>query len=138
MRILISNTPLMYRESLALAVHRHNPDFEVMITDPESLNGEAERFEPHALVRDDEGVETGAPDGVVCWIGIIIDDHLKARVNEVQDFLVDRERRGRPARGPDAWDRTRRDDFARLQFRGGSSALLAALRARLRLARRGE
>lgn len=81
MRILISNTPLMYRESLALAVHRHNPDFEVMITDPESLNGEAERFEPHALVRDDDGVETGSPDGVVCWIGIMIDDHLKARVS---------------------------------------------------------
>jgi hypothetical protein len=23
----------------------------------------------------------GAPEGVVCWIGIIIDDHLKARIS---------------------------------------------------------
>ena len=61
MRILIANTPLMYRESLALAVHRHNPDFEVMIADPASLDEEAERFGPHALVRDD-GIEVGSPD----------------------------------------------------------------------------
>ena len=81
MRILIANTPLMYRESLALAIHRHNPDFEVMIADPASLDGEAERFGPHALVRDDDGIEEGSPDGVVCWVGIIIDDHLKARIS---------------------------------------------------------
>jgi hypothetical protein len=41
MRILIANTPLMYRESLALAIHRNNPNFEVMIADPGSLDGEA-------------------------------------------------------------------------------------------------
>ena len=81
MRILIANTPLMYRESLALAVHRHNPDFEVMIADPASLDWETERFGPHALVRDDDGIEVGSPDGVVCWVGIIIDDHLKARIS---------------------------------------------------------
>ena len=81
MRILIANTPLMYRESLALAVHRHNPHFRVMIAEPASLDGEATRFAPHALVRDDDGSEVGAPEGVVCWIGIIIDDHLKARIS---------------------------------------------------------
>ena len=81
MRVLIANTPLMYRESLALAILRHNPDFEVMIADPESLDGEADRFRPHALVRDDDGIEIGAPDGVVLWVGIMIDDHLKARIS---------------------------------------------------------
>jgi hypothetical protein len=81
MRILIANTPLMYRESLALAVHRHNPEFEVMIADPASMDGEAERFGPHALVRDDDGIEVPSPDGVMCWVGIIIDDHLKARTS---------------------------------------------------------
>ena len=53
MRILVANTPLMYRESLAMAIHRHNPDFEVMMADPASIDGEAERFGPHVLVRDD-------------------------------------------------------------------------------------
>lgn len=81
MRILIANTPLMYRETLALAIHRHNPDFEVMIAAPETLDGEAARFGPQVLVRDDNGVDIGAPDGVVCWIGIMIDDHLKARIS---------------------------------------------------------
>jgi hypothetical protein len=60
MRILIANTPLMYRESLALAVHRHNPDFEVMIADPASMDGEAERFGPHALIRDDDRIEVAS------------------------------------------------------------------------------
>ena len=81
MRILIANTPLMYRESLALAVHRHNPEFEVMIADPASMDGEAERFGPHTLIRDDDGIDEASPDGVVCWVGIIIDDHLKARIS---------------------------------------------------------
>jgi hypothetical protein len=34
----------------------------------------AERFGPHALIRDDDGIEAASPDGVVCWVGIIIDD----------------------------------------------------------------
>jgi hypothetical protein len=81
MRILIANTPLMYRESLAMAIHRHNPNFEVMIADPVSMEGEATRFAPHTLVRDDDGIEVGSPDGVVCWVGIMIDNHLKARIS---------------------------------------------------------
>ncbi len=81
MRILVANTPLMYRESLALAIHRHNPDFEVMIADPATMDGEAERFGPHTLIRDDDGIEVASPDGVVCWVGIMIDDHLKARIS---------------------------------------------------------
>ena len=81
MRILIANTPLMYRESLALAIHQHSPDFEVMIADPASLDGEADRFGPHTLIRDDDGIEIASPEGVVCWVGIIIDDHLKARIS---------------------------------------------------------
>jgi len=81
MRILIANTPLMYREILALAIHRHDPDFEVMIADPATMDGEAERFAPHALVRDDDGIEVASPDGVVCWVGVIIDDHLKVRIS---------------------------------------------------------
>ncbi len=81
MRILVANTPLMYRESLALAIHRHNPDFEVIIADPTTMDGEAERFGPHTLIRDDDGIEVASPDGVVCWVGIMIDDHLKARIS---------------------------------------------------------
>jgi hypothetical protein len=95
-RILVANTPLMYRETLALTIHRHNPDFEVMIADPAFIDGEAERFGPQALIRDDDGAEIGAPDGVVLWVWISIDgDHLDARigadgkVSEIHDVESD-------------------------------------------------
>lgn len=95
MRILVANTPLMYRETLALAILQHNPDFEVMIADPAVMDGEAERFAPNVLVRDDDGIQVSSPDGVVCWVGIIIDNHLKARisvngqVSEIHDVSID-------------------------------------------------
>jgi hypothetical protein len=79
-KILVANSPRMYRESLALSLLRERPGFEVLITDPENLDGKVGRISPHVLVRDDDGVETGAPDGVVCWVGIAIDDHLNARI----------------------------------------------------------
>ena len=80
MRIVIANSPRMYRESLAISIVRDRPDFEVMIVPPHELDGQVERFEPHAFVRDDDGVETDAPDGVLMWVGIMIDDHLNARI----------------------------------------------------------
>lgn len=81
MRVLVANTPLMYRESLALSIQRARPNFEVLLASPEKLNGEVESLAPHALVRDDDGVDTWSPGGVVCWVGIIIDDHLNARIS---------------------------------------------------------
>jgi hypothetical protein len=33
------------------------------------------------LVRDDDGIVEGSPDGVVCWVGVIIDNHLQARIS---------------------------------------------------------
>jgi hypothetical protein len=80
-RVLVANTPLMYRESLALSIERARPNFEVLLAEPEKLNGEVESLAPHALVRDDDGIDTWSPDGVVCWVGIIIDDHLNARIS---------------------------------------------------------
>ena len=52
-RILIMVSPLMYREALALAIHQRHSDFEVLLGAPESLDGEAESFRPHLLVRND-------------------------------------------------------------------------------------
>jgi len=71
----------MYRESLALSIQRERPNFEVRLAAPADLDGAVERFAPHALVRDDDGVERWSPDGVICWAGIIIDNHLNARIS---------------------------------------------------------
>lgn len=95
MRILVANTPRMYRESLALSIQRLRPDFEVLLAAPEELVGKVEHLAPHALVRDDDGVETWSPDGVICWAGIIIDNHLNARlsvngrISEIHDVSLE-------------------------------------------------
>lgn len=80
MRIVIANSPRMYRESLAISILREHPDFKVMIVPPQELDGQVKRFKPHVFVRDDDGADTDAPDGVLLWIGIMIDDHLNARI----------------------------------------------------------
>jgi hypothetical protein len=81
-RILIANTPRMYREFLALSIQRERSNFEVLLATPEDLDeDEVERLAPHAIVRDDDGVERWSIDGVVCWAGIILDDNLNARIS---------------------------------------------------------
>ena len=95
MRVLVANSPRMYRESLALSIQRTRPNFEVLIANPENLDGRVEGLAAHALVRDDDGVQTESPDGVVCWVGIIINDHLNARISvngkisEIHDVSLD-------------------------------------------------
>src|SRR5215212_2250984 len=58
-RILLTISPRMYREALALCIHRHRPDFDVLLAPPWSLDGRSERFGPHVLVQDAE--EAGLP-----------------------------------------------------------------------------
>lgn len=73
MRILVTISPRLYREAIALVIHRHRPDYEVLLAPPDSLDGEAERFGPHALVQDanEEGLPPGVPDGVVCHVQVL-------------------------------------------------------------------
>ena len=53
----------------------------MLIANPGKLDGQVESLAPHALVRDDDGLRTESPDGVVSWVGIIIDNHLSARIS---------------------------------------------------------
>ena len=72
-RILVTTSPRLYREAIALSIHRHRPDFEVLLAPTDSLDGEAERFAPHALVQDadEEGLPPGVPDSVVCRVRVL-------------------------------------------------------------------
>ena len=50
--------PGMYRESLALSLHRNRPHFEVMLAPDASPDGQAGVLRPHLLVRNDtDGVD---------------------------------------------------------------------------------
>jgi hypothetical protein len=96
-RILVTITPRMYREVLALSIHRRSPDYEVLLAPPELLDGEAGRFGPHVLVQDVEeaGALLGLPDGVLCRIRILKTERIDAIIeldgttSEVRDASLE-------------------------------------------------
>jgi hypothetical protein len=63
---------------LALSLHQHRADAEVLISPPEALNVEIGRFKPHLVVCS-EGAVPDIPSGVVCRVEIIFSDRLDAR-----------------------------------------------------------
>ena len=79
MRILVAVKPRVYREVLALSLHQHRPDAEVLISPPEDLDGEVERFKPHLLVCS-EGAVQDIPPGVLCRVEIMFSNGLDARI----------------------------------------------------------
>ena len=99
-RILITITPRLYREVLALSIHRRRPDFEVLLVPPgapRDLDGEAARFEPHVLVQDAEvaGLPPKVPYSVVCRVRILLTDRIDATIkldgtiSELRDASLD-------------------------------------------------
>lgn len=97
MRILITITPRMYREVLALSIHRRRPGFEVLLAPPWTLDRRTERFWPHVLVQNYEeaGLPLGLPDGVVCRIRLLKTDRIDAAIevggvaSEVHDVCLE-------------------------------------------------
>ncbi len=79
MRILVAVKPRVYREVLALSLHQHRPDAEVLISPPEALDKEVGRFRPHLLVCS-EGAVQDIPPGVLCRVEIMFSDGLDARI----------------------------------------------------------
>ena len=81
-RILITITPRLYREVLALSIQRHHPHFEVLLAPPGNLDGEAARFEPHVFVQDadDAGLPPALAEGVVCRVRILKTDRIDATI----------------------------------------------------------
>jgi hypothetical protein len=95
-RILVAVEPRMYREVIALSLHQHRPDAEVLKCPPESLDQEIGRFGPHLLVLDDNG--STAPDGlseVLYRVEILLGVSMDARISvdgqarEVKDICTE-------------------------------------------------
>jgi hypothetical protein len=96
LRVLITISPRLYREALALSVYRHRPDLEVRIAPPEALTEETTRFRPHLLVRNDnDGVEREVLAEIPYRIEVLYSDSMNARISahgdvtEVQDIAMD-------------------------------------------------
>jgi hypothetical protein len=97
-RILVTVSPRMYREAIALSIRSRRPDFEVLIAPPWPLDGRAERFGPHVLVQDAD--EAGLPPalaggGVACRVRVLVADRVHATiemdgtVSEVRDACLE-------------------------------------------------
>jgi hypothetical protein len=98
MRILLTISPRLYRETLALCIHGRRPDFEVLLAPPWPLDGRAERFRPHVLVQDadEAGLPPALAGGVVCRVRILkktdrIDATIEVdgRISEVRDACLE-------------------------------------------------
>jgi len=97
MRILVTLSPLMYREALALSIRSRRPDFEVLIAPPWPLDGRAEAFGPHVLVHDAEeaGLPPAVAGGVLCRVRVRLADRLHATIEmdgqatEVRDACLE-------------------------------------------------
>ena len=79
MRILVAVKPRVYREVLALSLHQHRPDAEVLISPPEALDGEVGRFKLHLLVCS-EGAMPDMPPSVLCRVEVMFSNGLDARI----------------------------------------------------------
>jgi hypothetical protein len=95
-RILVALEKRMYREVIALSLHQHRPNAEVLLCPPEVLDRETGRFEPHLVVLDDN--DGAAPDGVsgaLSRVEILLGASMDARIGvdgqarEVKDICME-------------------------------------------------
>lgn len=91
-RILVTVSPLMYREVIALSIHDRRPGSEVLIAPPRPTDRRTEGFAPHVLVHDAE--EAGPPRtlaaDLVCRMRVRVAGRVDATVEaggEVSEIL---------------------------------------------------
>ena len=80
-RILVSLSPRMYRDAVALSIHRNRPGLDVRCVTPEEAEQEIGAFRPHLLVHNDTApIPELALDGVPCRVEVLYSDSMNARV----------------------------------------------------------
>jgi hypothetical protein len=89
MRVLVTVSPQMYREAVALSIERNRPGIEVRLAPPEAAEEELASFRPDLLVHNDTAsIPEKALEGVSCWVEILYSDSMDARVRA--DGMVSR------------------------------------------------
>jgi len=82
MRILVTVSPRLYRESVASSVQRAHPYLEVRAAPPEEAELELAGFGPRLLVHNDAlPVPKEALEGVPCRVEVPYSDGMDARVS---------------------------------------------------------
>jgi hypothetical protein len=97
MRVLVTLSPLMYREAIALSLHQHRPDSDVRLAPPEAAEEQVRDFRPRLLVHDDtDGLDQEVLDSVPFWVELCYSDGMDAkigvdgRVEEARDISTER------------------------------------------------
>jgi hypothetical protein len=96
MRVLVTVSPRLYREAIALSIQRGRLDLEVRAAPPEDAQLELAGFRPHLLVHNDnDGLDQRLLSGVPCWVKVLYSDSMDARigvkgnVSQVSDISMD-------------------------------------------------
>ncbi len=80
-RVLVAIAPRMYREAVALSIHRNRPGLDVRAVIPEEAEREIGTFRPHLLVHNDTvPIPEEVLDGVPCRVEVLYSDSMNARV----------------------------------------------------------
>jgi hypothetical protein len=81
-RILVTITPRMYREAIALYLLQHRPAYEVRIGAPGAVEKEVRAFAPRLLVHNDiEGLEARVLINVHTWVEVLYSNGMDARIS---------------------------------------------------------
>jgi hypothetical protein len=80
-RVLVALPPRMYRQVVALSIHRNRPGLDVRATTPEEAGREIAGFHPRLLVHNDTApIPEGSLDGVPWRVEVLYSDSMNARV----------------------------------------------------------
>jgi hypothetical protein len=81
MRVLVAVSPRMYREAIALSIHRNRPGLEVRLSPPELAEAELAAFRPDLLIHDDtDPIPQEVLEGVPTRVEMLYTDSMDARV----------------------------------------------------------
>ena len=82
MRVLVTVTPRMYRQAIALSIQRQRPGLDVRTASPEATEGELADFRPHLLVHNDNaGLGPEAVANIPCRVEVRYSDGMDARIS---------------------------------------------------------
>ncbi len=81
-RVLVALSPRMYREAIALSIHRNRPGLDVRSAPPEEAERELAAFLPHLLVHSDNApIPEVALADVPCRVEVLYTDSMCARTH---------------------------------------------------------
>ena len=68
LRLVVANDLRSYREAIATAIQRLQPDVEVMVVDPADLADQVELWRPHMVISSVPVARAG--DSPLCWVAL--------------------------------------------------------------------